>query len=88
MNATTQAIIERLPAKTILSPVDIAAAYGLATTHTVLADIKTGRLQAQCVGGRYLIAKAAAEKYITANEYMPDEGVLKKKAGSQLVFDI
>lgn len=74
MNPTTQAIIERLPKKPLLTPADIAAAYGLATTQTILADIKTGRLAANTIGGKYIISRAAAEAYIAANEYAPDEG--------------
>lgn len=75
MNATTKSIISRLPAKPLLTPGDIAAAYGLATTQTILADIKTGRLAANMIGGKYIVARAAAEKYIAANEYTPDEGI-------------
>lgn len=76
MNATTQAIIAQLPKKPLLSPADIAAAYGLATTNTVLADIKSGRLAANVCGGKYIISRSAAEEYIAANEYTPDEGIL------------
>ena len=74
MNATTQAIIDSLPRKPILTPADIAAAYGLATTAPVLADIKVGRLSANVINGRYLISRAEAERYIKANEFSPDEG--------------
>jgi len=76
MNATTLAIIKMLPQKPLLSPADVAAAYGLATTQTILADIKVGRLAANIVGGRYVISRDAARDYIAANEYQPDEGVL------------
>lgn len=75
MNATTKSIISRLPSKPLLTPGDIAAAYGLATTAPVLADIKVGRLEANSINGRYIISRAAAEKYIAANEYTPDEGI-------------
>lgn len=75
MNATTKSIISRLPAKPLLTPGNIAAAYGLATTTPVLADIKVGRLEANSINGRYIISRAAAEKYIAANEYTPDEGI-------------
>lgn len=88
MNATTRAIINRLPDRPILSPVDIAAAYGMATTHTILADIKTGRLAAQYVGGRYIISMKAATDYISRNEYTPDEGALDRPGGTQLEFNI
>lgn len=76
MNSTTKAIIDRLPKKPLLAPADIAAAYGLATTNTIIADIKTGRLPANVCGGKYIISRASAEAYIESNEYSPDEGAL------------
>lgn len=76
MNATTQAIIALLPKKPLLAPADIAAAYGLATTVPILADIKVGKLAANSINGRYLISHSAAEEYIEANEFIPDEGTL------------
>ena len=76
MNATTQAIIAQLPKKPILIPAEIAAAYGLATTAPILADIKTGKLAANIINGRFLISREAAEAYIAANEYNPDEGTI------------
>ena len=76
MNATTQAIIALLPKKPLLAPADIAAAYGLATTVPILADIKVGKLAANSINGRYLISHSAAEAYIESNEYEPDEGTL------------
>ena len=76
MNATTQAIIAQLPKKPILIPADIAAAYGLASSNPILADIKTGKLAANVINGRYLISREAAEKYIESNEYEPEEGTI------------
>ena len=76
MNATTQAIIAQLPKKPILIPAEIAAAYGLATADPILADIKTGKLAANKINSRYLISHSAAEAYIEANEFIPDEGTL------------
>ena len=76
MNTTTQAIIALLPKKPLLAPADIAAAYGLATTVPILADIKVGKLSANSINGRYLISHSAAEAYIEANEFIPDEGTL------------
>ena len=73
MNATTLSIIKQLPQKPLLSPADIAAAYGLATTQTILADIKTGKLAANVIGGKYVISRDAARDYIAANEFIPDE---------------
>ena len=67
MNKTTQSIIDMLPRKPLLSPADLAAAYGLATTNSILADIKTGKLAANCIGGKYIISRAAAEAYIADN---------------------
>ena len=76
MNATTKAIIDQLPKKPLLSPADVAAAYGLASANPILADIKVGKLAANAINGRYIISRSAAEAYIAANEYQPDEGTL------------
>ena len=76
MNATTLSIIQALPRKPLLSPADISAAYGLATSSPILADIKVGRLAANAINGRYLISRREAERYIEANEYTPDEGTI------------
>ena len=73
MNATTKAIIDRLPSKLILSPGDIAAAYGMATTNPILAEMKRGRISATCVGGKFYIARAEAARYIESTEYKADE---------------
>ena len=77
MNATTLAIIQALPKMPLLSPADIAAAYGLASTNPIIADIKVGKLAANMINGRYIISRDAARDYIAANEYSPDEGTLK-----------
>ena len=76
MNSTTQTIIDQLPKKPLLSPADVAAAYGLASANPILADIKVGKLAANTINGRYIISRSAAEEYIAANEYQPDEGTL------------
>ena len=76
MNRTTQTIIEQLPKKPLLTPADISAAYGMATTKTVLQDIATGKLPANFIGNRYIISRKAAEEYIIANEFIPDEGTI------------
>ena len=80
MNATTQAIIERLRkiGRPILQPADIAAAYGFSTSSSILADVKLGRVAANVCGGKYNISLAAAEAYVAANEYQPEEGTIKK----------
>ena len=77
MNATTLSIIKLLPQKPLLSPADIAAAYGLASANPIIADIKVGKLAANMINGRYIISRDAARDYIVANEYSPDEGTLK-----------
>ena len=76
MNATTQAIINRLPKKPLIAPADLAAAYGLASANPILADIKVGKIAANSINGRYLISRSEAERYVEANEYQPDEGTL------------
>ena len=76
MNATTKAIIAQLPKKPILIPAEIAAAYGKATSNPILADIKTGKLAANSINGRYLISRSEAERYIELNEYNPEEGTI------------
>ena len=76
MNATTEAIIALLPQKPLIAPADIAAAYGLATTVPIIADIKVGKLAANTINGRYLISRREAERYIEANEFTPDEGTI------------
>lgn len=78
MNATTQAIIDQLPKKPLLTPAEVAAAYGLKTSDIILDDIRTGRLPANKVGKLYIISRAAAEAYIAANEYEPEEGTIDK----------
>ena len=77
MNATTKAIIDRLPKKPLLSPADIAAAFGLATSNSVIADIKTGKLQAVVIGGKYIVSREASVRYVEACAYIPTEGSLK-----------
>ena len=76
MNATTRSIIQSLPRKPILSSADLAAAYGLATTNSIIADIRTGKLEANMIGGKYIISREAARDYIISNEVIPDEGTL------------
>ena len=73
MNATTKAIIDRLPGKPILSPGDIAAAYGKVDGAIVIADIKRGKLSANRIGGQFLIARSEAVRYVESNEYTADE---------------
>ena len=78
MNPTTQAIIANLhkscPGAGLVTPREIAAAYGLNTPNAIMADIRTGRLPANCIHNRAFISMAAAERYIIENEHIPDEG--------------
>ena len=67
------AIIDRLPNKPILTPAEVASVYGLKSTGPILADIKTGKLVANKIGGQYIVARTAAAAYVAANEYRPDE---------------
>ncbi len=76
MNATTLDILARLPDKPLLTPGDIAAAFGLATSNAIISDIKTGKLEAVVIGGKYIISRKAARNYIRAAEYIPEEGSL------------
>ena len=69
--------LPRKPQKPLLSPAELAAAYGLATSQPIIADIKVGKLAANMINGRYIISRDAARDYIVANEYSPDEGTLK-----------
>ena len=62
----TETMIGRLPGRDILTPADVAAAAGLATTAPVLAAIRDGRLRAVrfAKGGKYLIDRAAAADFL------------------------
>ena len=50
--------------------------YLINVSNPILADIKTGKLAANIINGRFLISREAAEKYIESNEYEPDEGTI------------
>ncbi len=73
MNATTQAIIERLPMKPVLSPSDIADAYGMPDATLVLEAIKRGRILAATVGRKFYISRDEAARYIESTEYKAEE---------------
>ena len=83
MNATTQAILDRLPQRDILTPVDISIAYGMRSPNPILADIKVGRMSVHSVNGRFLVSRAEAVRYISSNEYVPDEGDLAEQKKAQ-----
>ena len=73
MNATTQAIIERLPMKPVVIPAEIAAVFGMSTTNPILDAIRCGRIEASCVGGKFYIAREEAARYIESTAYTADE---------------
>jgi len=73
MNATTQAIIERLPNKPILTPIEIAAAFGMPDSSAVLDAIRRGRILSATVGRKFYIAREEAARYIEATAFIPDE---------------
>lgn len=76
MNETTKAIILRLRKIAIddlVSPQDIAGAYGMNSPNAIVRDIRTGRLPANRIHNRTFISIAAAERYIAENEYTSDE---------------
>ena len=73
MNATTQAIIDRLPKKPILAPADIAAVFGMATPAAIIDTIKRGKIECACVGGKFYISREEAARYIESTAYKADE---------------
>lgn len=73
MNATTKAIIDRLPGKPILSPGDIAAAYGMADAAAIIEAIRRGQIATSQVGRKHYIARTEAARYIESTEYKADE---------------
>ena len=72
-NPTAELIVRRLPGTPLVSPEDIASAVGSRTTNPVLRAIAVGRLAACRVGGRYVIARAEAERWVRAAAVVPDE---------------
>lgn len=73
MNATTQAIIARLENKPVLSPSDIAAAYGMPDASLVIDAIRRGRILAATVGRKFYISREEAVRYIESTAYKADE---------------
>ena len=73
MNATTQAIIDRLPQKPVLIPAEIAAVFGMSTTNPILDAVRRGQIAASSVGGKFYIARDEAARYIESTEYKADE---------------
>ena len=73
MNATTQTIIDRLPNRPVLSPADIAAAFGMKSCNPILDAIRRGQIVAATVGRKFYISRDAAARYIETTSYQPDE---------------
>ena len=73
MNATTQAIIDRLPTKLVLIPGDIALAFGMQSTNPILDAIKRGQIAASSVGGKFYISRDEAARYIESTAFVADE---------------
>ena len=73
LNPTASLILTRLPCTPLVSADDIAAAYGARTANPIMRAIATGQLAACRIGGRYVIARAEAERWISACAVIPDE---------------
>lgn len=78
MNATTRAIINRLPDKPLISPQEIADAFALQTPHAILQDIACGKLAAVKIGGRNIVAIEEAKRYVATKTVIPTEGSIQK----------
>ncbi len=76
MNATTRFILARLPDKPLLSPGEIAAAFGLSTSQPVIQDIAAGKCGAVKIGNRYIVHIDEAKRYVISKEVIPTEGTL------------
>lgn len=76
MNATTQAIIDRLPGKPLVSPQEIADAFALATSQSIVQDIVAGKCGAVKIGNRYIVHIDEAKRYVISKEVIPTEGTL------------
>ena len=76
MNPTVAAILSRLPRKPLVSPQEIADAFGLSTPQTVIGDIAAGLVAAVKVGNRYLVSRDEAARYVATKAVVPDEAPL------------
>ncbi len=80
MNATTHAILANLhrscPGAELVTPQEIANAYGMRSANAIMRDIRAGKLQANRIHNRTFISIAVAERYVADNEVIPDEGDL------------
>ncbi len=76
MNPTVAAILSRLPRKPLVSPQEIADAFGLLSSRSVLDDIAAGLVAAVKVGNRYLVSRDEAARYVATKAVVPDEAPL------------
>lgn len=74
MNPTVAAIVERLPKKPLVSPQEIADAFGISTPQSVIGDIALGDLAAVKAGGRYIVGRGEAIRYVESKAVLPTEG--------------
>ena len=77
MNATTRAIIARLPNKPVLVPAEISAVFGMMSSNPILDAIKRGDISASTVGGKFYVSREEAARYIESTDYTPEEACLK-----------
>jgi hypothetical protein len=73
MNATTQALIDRLPQKPVLIPAEIAAVFGMADGGPIIAAIRRGKISASIVERKFYISRDEAARYIESTAYTADE---------------
>lgn len=79
MNPTVSAIVGRLPKKPLVSPQEIADAFGFSTPKTVFDDISLGDLAAVKAGGRYIVSRDEAIRYVSSKAVVPTEGKIPTK---------
>ncbi len=68
MKKTTDAIIARLPDKELLSPLELAAAFGLKTSQPILNQIDLGKLSASKLEKGLSISRDVAIEFIQSCE--------------------
>jgi excisionase family DNA binding protein len=69
INATAQAIIDRLPQTQLLTPLDIAMAFGLKSNHSVYEAAQEGKLAAIRIGNKVLVSRDEVIKWINSLTY-------------------
>lgn len=70
---TVDLIVSRLPRTPLVTPEDIASAIAARTTNAIIRAIAVGHLAACRIGGRYLIARSEAERWVRSSAVVPDE---------------